>query len=205
MDQEKIVHEYKRGQAIFYEGNPAFAVYCVYSGRVKLYKVGKQGGEQIIRLMGPGDVMGYRSMLAHEPHLATAEAIERTIVCTISKSTFLDLVRRASDLSLSLLVKLAQQLRTSEEQILGLTQESVRQRTARLLLFLLEGDGKKSRKGTHINVPLLRREMAQMIGTTPETLSRSLRYFVRCGIVRLTRSNIFVTNRSALQQLVHGP
>lgn len=199
LDREKTVHEYQRGQVIFYEGNPAGAIHCIYSGRVKLYKTGPKGDYQIIRLLGPGEIMGYRALLANEPCAATAEAVEPTTICTISKETLFDLLRQSSELAFQLLTKLAKELRVSEEQELVIAQETVRQRTARFLLFCCGGE--KPKVGEPLKCPLSRAEMAQMVGTTPETFSRTLRYFALRGILRVTRWEIFIENPAALELL----
>ncbi len=201
LDREKTVHEYEKGQVIFSEGDLGQAIHCIYSGKVKLYKLGPKDEEQIIRLLGPGEVLGYRALLAHEPCAATAQALESTIICSISKPTFLELLRQSPDLVLKLLSKMARELRISEELALSLAQESVRQRTAHLLLFLSEGNPAQAKSDRPIRVPLKHKDMAQMIGTSPETLSRTLHYLERRGIVRLTRSEIYIQNLSALQLL----
>ena len=106
------------------------------------------------------------------------------------------------DLALRLLSKMAKELRISEEQTLSLAQESVRQRTVHLLLFLLEGNAKKVKSDEPIRLQLMRKDMAQMIGTTPESLSRTLNYLAKRGILRLTHSGIYVHDLSALKRLV---
>jgi CRP-like cAMP-binding protein len=199
--QERWIQNYQPGQTITFEGSPSFAMHCIHSGLVKLYKVGKKAEPLVIRLLIPGDTIGCSAVLANAPYSATSEAIEPTIVCTISRQTLFELLRKSVDLALRLLEKMAQELRTSDELMLVLTQQSVRQRTARLLLFLLEKSEEESKTGGPLKVPIFRKEMAQMIGTTPETISRTLRYFAQHGILRLTRSEIYIENPHTLQTL----
>src|SRR5574341_1552620 len=182
LDREKMVHKYEKGEVVFYEGTPASTVHCIYSGRVKLYKSGPKGEDQVIRLLGPGEIFGYRALLAEEPFAATAEAVETTVICAITKQTLFDLLKHSQDLTMRLLAKLASELKTSEEQMLAMAQETVRQRTAKLLLFLGEGNKHKYKAGSPLNVPLMRNEMAQMVGTTPETFSRTLRQLAAKGV-----------------------
>lgn len=202
LNREKSVHEYQRNQVIFYEGNQPFAIYCIYSGKVKLYKVGRKSEPLVIRLLGPGEIMGYRALFANEPYAATAEAVETTVICTISKQTLLDLLHQSPDLALRLLSKMAQQLRISEDEMLVLAQESVRQRTARLILFCC-GD-EKGEPGVSFKCPLSHTEMAQMIGTTPETFSRTLNYLAKRKFIRLSSTVIYIENPSALRVLAYG-
>ncbi len=145
--------------------------------------------------------MGYRALFANEPYAATAEAVETTTTCGIPKTTLFALLEKSPQLSFQILKKLSKELRTSEEKMLSLVQESVKQRTARLLLSFWEKSGGNLRIEAQIRVPLLRKEMSQIIGTTPETFSRTLHHFAQRGIVRLTRSEIFLTNLEALQML----
>src|SRR3989338_5009082 len=67
-NEHKTANIYKKGQVIFYEGNQAFGLYCVFSGRVKLYKTGTDGRLQIVRIAGAGDLLGYRSLFSDEPY-----------------------------------------------------------------------------------------------------------------------------------------
>jgi CRP-like cAMP-binding protein len=201
LDREKSVRTYERGEAVFYAGNPPLAVYCVYSGRIKLYKTGRRGEEQVIRLLGAGEMTGYRALLANEPYAATAEAIERTVVCTISRQTLLTLVRESPDLALALLARMAQELRRSEDSMVSRTEDSVRIRAARLLLMLSGDQDRGLTSPAQISVPLRRAEMAQMIGTTPETLSRTLHGFASRGWLALSRVDIVVLDFAALRRI----
>ncbi|MCI0406310.1 MAG: Crp/Fnr family transcriptional regulator [candidate division Zixibacteria bacterium] len=204
LEHEKTVRRYERGETVFYEGAPVLAIYHVCAGLLKLYKTGRRREQLVIRLLGPGDVTGYRALLAGEPYAATAEAVEPSTVCAISKETFLGLLRESPERSLGLLSKMAREMRISEEQMVAMAQESVRQRTARLLLFLHGGRvGKieKYKPGEPVEVPLLHKEMAEMIGTTPETFSRTLHALARRGIIRLTRAKIFIENPAALETI----
>ncbi len=204
LEREKSVRRYDRGESVFYEGSPVLAIYLICSGLVKLYKTGRRREQLVIRLLGPGDITGYRALLAGEPYAATAEAVEPSTVCAISKETFLGLLRQSPELSLGLLSKMAREMRASEEQMVAMAQESVRQRTARLLLFFHSGKSaatEKHKAGEPVEVPLLHKEMAEMIGTTPETFSRTLHALARRGIIRLTRSKIFIENPTALETI----
>lgn len=204
LEREKTVRHYERGECVFYEEAPVLAIYLVCSGLLKLYKTGRRREELVIRLLGAGDITGYRALLAGEPFAATAEAIEPSTVCAISKETFLGLLRESPELSLSLLSKMAREMRVSEDRMVAMAQDSVRQRTARLLMFLHGGRvGKieKYKPGEPVEVPLLHKEMAEMIGTTPETFSRTLHALARRGIIRLTKARIFIENPAALETI----
>lgn len=202
LDHEKIVRDYKRGQIVFYEGDTPSALYCIHSGCVKLYKIGKRNEETVIRLLDPADIAGYRALLADEPFAATAEAIVPSKICVISKQTFLDLAHCQNELANQLMAKLALELKESEEQWLIRSQETVRKRTARFLIQLHERRGKKTEEDSKFRISLPRNEMAQAIGTTPETLSRTLHAFAERGIIQLSRTEIVITNLMKLKMIV---
>jgi len=201
LDQVKSVREYQRGDVSFYENTPAFAVYCVSSGWVKLYKVGSRAERQVIRLLGPGDVIGHRALLAEEPFSATAEVIETSSICTIPKDPFLNMLLESPQLAINMMGRMAQELRTSEEQLLILSQKSVQQRTAQMLLLLRKKSRQKDNECVDLRIPLRRNEMAQMIGTTPESLSRTLRHLAKRGILRVTRMDLCILNVEALERI----
>ena len=205
LNQEKTVHKYERDQVIFYEGNTPLGIYCIYSGRVKLYKTGRRSKQQVIRVLGPGDTMAYRALLSNEPCSSTAVAIGPTTICVISKQTLFDLLKQSQGLAFRFMEKLGHDLGVAEDQMMQLTQESVQQRTARLLLLLLEGSGKKPETGAQIKIPFLRKEMADMIGASPETLIRTLRHFAQRGLITVKGSEIHISNLTALRVLAHGP
>lgn len=201
IDLNKTPHEYKRGQIIFYEGNPAFALYCISKGRVKIYKMLKNGEQKVIRILIPGELLGYRSLLADEPYAATAEAIEHTVICAIPKDTFIKVLRQSPDLALKFLAKMAVELRTSEDQIIILKEFSARQRTAQLLISLIDNPNKPN---PVIKGILSRNEMAQMIGVMQETFSRTLHYFLNQGIIEISRSDISIIDLKGLNKYAQG-
>lgn len=200
LDRAKIPHVYEHGQIIFYEGNPAFALYCISAGNVKLYKSDGKGDTQVIRILGSGDIMGYRALFANEPYAATAEAVDTTIVCAIPKEALFSLLRQSPELAFAFLTKLSHELRISEEQSLSFAHDSVQQRTARFLLSLVTTAQQQSTTPIQLHTPLNHNEIAQVIGTTPETLSRTLHDFAQRGILRIERSALYILD---LQRLKH--
>ncbi|MFO1519834.1 MAG: Crp/Fnr family transcriptional regulator [bacterium] len=202
-DQHKTVNHYKKDQIIFYEGNQAFGLYCIYSGRVKLYKSGIDGRQQIVRIAGPGDILGYRSLFAEEPYHATAEALEDANICCIDKNAFFPVLVKNPDLAVNIIKKLAQELRVAEDLATSIAQRPVRERMAELLLMLKEAYGKQVKKGTLIDLKLTREEMAEMIGITQETAIRLLSEFKKDGMIEVKEREITILNPQALLETAH--
>jgi len=201
LDRRKTAHEYDRGQVIFYEGNPPLAVYCIHSGVIKLYKSGKQDQRVAIRLLGAGEVLGYRALLANEPYAATAEVVERTVTCAIAREAFEEILRSDAETAFRIMAKLATELKISEDELVSRALRTARQRTARFLVWVLENLQHARRGDRRIALPLLREEIAQMIGTTPETLSRVLQEFATEKTLRVDRKAIVVANLRALRRV----
>jgi CRP/FNR family transcriptional regulator len=204
LEREKTVHKYERGQVIFYEGNTPLGIYCIHSGRVKLFKTNRLGKQLVTRILGPGDTMAYRALLSKEPCSSTAEAVEPSTICVISKETLFYLLKESGDLALRFLEKLGHDLGVTEDQMMQLALETIQQRTARLLLLLQEGCSKKSEKDTEIKIPFLRREMAEMIGASIESLIRTLGQFTKRGLIKVEGKEIHFSNLISLRRLAYG-
>ncbi len=198
VERDKATHLFRRGQVVFFAGAPAHALYVVRSGRVKVFRTGRGGQEQVLRLLGPGELIGYRPLLANEPYVASAEAVEDSTICIIPAATVRELLRDEPAAALELLAKLARELRLSEDLMMDLLHRPVRQRAARLLLILLEDGRRAAEPAVLLSQHLRRLDMARMIGTTPETLSRVLRDFAQRGIVTLARDRIGIRDRALL-------
>lgn len=194
----KTTNTYKRGQVIFYEGNNPFSVYCIYSGRVKLFKTDTDGHQHIVRLAGPGDLLGYRSLLAHEPYHASAEVIEDAVICCIDAKAFFALVASQPALALTVIKKLAHELRHAETWLTSIAHHSVRERMAELLLMLKESYGKSTADGTIIDLRLSREELAEMIGTTQESAIRLLTDLKDSGVIAVQGRSITIRDLDAL-------
>lgn len=202
-DQHKTTNHYKKGQVIFYEGNQAYGLYCVFSGRVKIYKTGVDGRQQIVRIAGPGDLLGYRSLFADEPYHATAEALEEATICCIDKNAFFPVLARNPNLALNIIKKLSHELRAAEDLATSIAHRSVRERMAELLLMLKETYGKPGKKGILIGLHLSREELAEMIGITQETAIRLLSEFKSDGMIEVKERDITILNHQALLDTAH--
>lgn len=198
LNQHKTSNRYQKGQIIFYEGNQAFGLYGVYSGRVKLYKTGIEGRRQIVRICGPGDILGYRALFAGEPYHATAESLEDSTICCIDKGVFFSVIGENPRFAVDLLKKLSVELRGAENLAASIAHRPVRQRMAELLLMLQETYGKPQKKGVCIHLELTREEMAEMIGVTQETAIRLLSEFKKSGYISVEERTITVLNSKSL-------
>ncbi len=194
----KTTNLYQKGQVIFYQGNQAYGLYCIFSGRVKLYKSGVDGKQQIIRIAGPGELLGYRSILADEPYSSTAEALEEATICCIDRNAFSQILPKHPELAVNIIKKLAKELRAAEDLATSIAQKSVRERMAELLLMLKETYGTPGKKGVRIDLQLSREEMGEMIGITQETAIRLLSEFKQDKMIDVKEREITILDPKAL-------
>lgn len=183
---------------IFYEGNLPYGLYCIVSGKVKIYKMDKEGHQHIVRLLGPGEMVGYRCLLANEPYSATAETLEETQVCFIDKKSLFHILESHPATAFHVMCSLAKDLGKAEYQMVNIVHKNIRERLAELLLVFLKKYGKKEEKGIRLNISLTREEMAELIGSTQESVIRLMSEFKQDGIIAVDGRSITILNAEKL-------
>lgn len=198
----KSFNQYKKGQAIFYEGTQPQGLYCIYSGKVKIHKLGDGGKEQIVRLAKQGSVIGYRALLSNDNYYATATALEDTLVCFFPKSTYFNMLMTNPQFSMKTIQMLSSDLKIAEHMITNMAQKHVRERMAGALLLLKEFFGTEN-DGMTINTVLTREDIGSIAGTTTETSIRTLADFNRKKIVTLNGKKIKITDEKELLKIAN--
>jgi CRP/FNR family transcriptional regulator, polysaccharide utilization system transcription regulator len=198
--RDLVSHEVRRGQSLFHAGEPAHSVHVIRSGRVRVYTRWHDGDEQVLRLLGPGEILGYRPVLAGELYNASADAVVDSTVCILPAESVRKMLREDPDLAMLMLEKLARDLRISEDLMMELVHRPVGQRVARLLLSLI-ADGACAGPGLSISArEMTRRDMARTVGTTPETISRVLRRLSQRSVLSVTRDCVRVRDLDLLHR-----
>lgn len=200
-NKEKTHGFYSKGEHIFLERTRGHGLYCVHKGKVKIHKLGAEAKEQIVRFAKEGDVLGYRSLLSNEPYFATATTLEDSIICYVSKKTFLELLSNNNSLSYNVIQILTQNLKDSENKIINLKQKSVIQRVCEALLILKEKFGLT--EDNYLRVKLSRREIGDLAGITTETTIRTLSKLNKKGVIVLEGKKIRLMDKNQLIQLAH--
>ncbi len=191
-DAAKKTRVIPRGAVLFHEGERSGGVYCTFSGLLKLHRTSLEGEVQIVRLVHGLEVVGHRSLLTGEPLTATATALRDCRLCFVDAATVHRCLQLDPGLSVNLARLLARDLGHSESQLFNLSQLDTRARVSRLLLELRQRNG--------YAVELTRAEMSQMVGASPESVSRTLQSLARQGAVRLIRRLVALDNLPLLQQ-----
>jgi CRP-like cAMP-binding protein len=201
LDHAKVTHHYGRGHVLHYEGNPVATVVCIRSGRVKVHSCTPRDRPHILYLAGPGDVLGVESALTGRHHASTAEMIEDGSVCHIDRGTFLRTLDQSPAALRSVTKLLAEQLLRSEAERAELAGGSVGERMALTLLSLARKYGEPTENGIRIGLTLSRDDIAEMVGTTPETAIRQLSELRREGIIATRGRVILIEHPTRLARL----
>jgi len=203
-DWEKITdifseRQYEKDDYIFLEGEAPEALYVVRNGKVKVLRHSTDGKDVVLRVAGPGQMLGTVAVFDGAGYPGTAQAIEDCAVLVIARNDCLTLVNRYPVFALLVINDLGTRLRSSAEQIRSLAVERVEQRIARTLLKLAESAGTDLPEGRVIEMPLTRQDVADMTGTTVETAIRVMSRFRRAGLIRTRRGKVVLVDLDALQ------
>ena len=189
-----VTHTYRKGEIIFREGGIPMGIFYLRSGRVKKYKATVKGGEQILYLCSEGELMGYHALLSEEYYADSAATTEDSQITFIPKDNFLDVLRSSPALSNTLLKALAHEFSLFVKSITSLATRSARERLAANLLQLDE-KFRSSESGATSEIKLSRTDLANMVGTSKETLVRFLQDFQRAGLIEKTSKTIRIIDR----------
>jgi len=188
--------EYPKNSVILFEDDPGDALYIVSTGQVKVVLIGEDGREVILSVLGEGDFFGEMGLIDDEPRSAHVIAMKDSHLLVLRRDDFQAQLEEHPKIALKLLKVLVQRLRRADEKIGGLVLLDVNGRVARLLLDLSEESGgpKITRKLTHHTI-------AQMIGSSRETVSRAMRELVEKGCIEVSRREITITQPEALRSM----
>ncbi len=202
LDREELVRfaeiarerSYPKGSVILFEDDPGDSLYIVRTGRVKVVKVGEDGREVILGWLGVGDHFGELSLIDGQPRSAHVIAVDEAQMIILRREDFRRRVEESPAVAWALLSALSRRLRRADEQIGGLVLLDVPGRVARLLL-----DAVGEPNGTTIEKRLTHQTIAQMIGASRETVSRTMRDFQERGLISVRGRQIAVANRAGLE------
>ncbi|MFQ6047184.1 MAG: Crp/Fnr family transcriptional regulator [Gemmatimonadales bacterium] len=191
----KMAHtrEYARNAVVLLQGDRVEALYVVLDGHVKLVVTGDDGREVIISTRGPGDFFGEMSLLDDLPQSTHAIAMEDSQLLVLQRNDFHTFLDRIPQITFGLLRAFCRRLRKADKRISSLTMQEVPQRVAHLLLELADEND-----GVRIPQQLTHQVMAQMVGSTRETVSRTMRELTSKGVVEVTREAVQLPERRRL-------
>lgn len=191
---------FKRGDNIFFEGDEAIGLYVVLSGRVKVFKLSAEGKEQILHIFGPGEPIGEVAVFAGKRFPAHAAALEETRLLFFPRAAFIDLIRNDPSLALNMLAVLSQRLRRFTTLVEDLSLKEVPGRLAAYLLYLSE----REKGSSELAMDISKTQLASLLGTIPETLSRILSRMIRERLIKSSGRRYQILDRKGLEDLANG-
>ncbi len=186
---------YPKNSVILFEDDPGDALYVVGKGQVKVVLIGEDGREVILSVLGEGEFFGEMALIDDQPRSAHVIAMEDSTLLVVRREDFQGILTQQPLLALALLRELTRRLRRVDEKVGSLVLLDVHGRVAQLLLDLADEAG-----GAHITRRLTHHTIAQMIGSSRETVSRTMRELVEKGLIAVSRRDIVIRDRPALEQ-----
>jgi CRP/FNR family cyclic AMP-dependent transcriptional regulator len=198
-DTIKSTATYPKGALLFVEKQDARGVYVLCEGEVKLSISSTEGKTLIMRIARAGELLGLMAAVANLPYEVTAETMRPCQVAFVRREDFLRFLGRHSEASENVVRQMSSQYRGACQQLhtIGLS-ASAQEKLARLLLSWTEGI-QQTKEGTRIKLPLTHEEIAEFIGTTRETVTRTLSDFKGRHLVTVRGSTLMIPNRAALE------
>jgi CRP-like cAMP-binding protein len=185
----------RRGEQIFSEGLQATAFFAVISGKVKVYKLSPDGKEHTLHIHGSGELVAEAAIFDSMAYPASCSAMEDSTLVRISRDAFIRLLKRHPELSLKMMSAYSKRLRQFVSKIEELSMRDIRSRLAGYLLT-----NSKAEKGvTACRLKYSKKELASLLGTIPETLSRALSFLKQQGLITERDKSIVIPDPGELR------
>jgi len=189
-----------KGNTLFKEGDAGDRLFVVVEGKLKLGTSSIDGRENLLSILGPGDMFGELSLFDPGPRTATAAAVTDARVLALAHDQVIGLVTQHPQVSLELLARLAQRLRRTNEVLADLVFSDVPGRVAKALMDLGSRFGVQKDDGLHVNHDLTQEELAQLVGASRETVNKALADFAARSWVRLEPRAVVVLDYERLSK-----
>ena len=190
----------KRNEIIFKEGDNPHGFITLEVGKVKIFKEGVGGREQILRMVKPGGFVSYRALIAGENHIASALALEDSLICVIDTDFFFNNLLKNNSLVVRLLVKMSKELGFSNARTVTLTQKHIRGRLAESIILLKYKYGIEP-DGATIRAYLSREDLANLSNMTTSNAIRTLSTFVYEKVIAIDGRKLKVLDHVKLEQI----
>jgi CRP/FNR family transcriptional regulator, cyclic AMP receptor protein len=194
--------EFKKGTILFLEGDTGEEFYLIESGVVKIYRI-DDAKEIILALFRDGDYFGEMSLISEGlTRSATAETLELTTVFSLNRSVFVQFMEKSPKLCLKLLEVTMDRLRTANEQIYDLTFLGVRTRLLKSIMRLSDQYGTQTEDGLLIDVKLTHQQLANMVGTVRETVTKVLQELQDEQLIEIEKKRIILKDVDCIRQQI---
>ena len=196
MDSVKI----SKGSVLFAEGDEGDHLYVIVEGKLKLGTSSGDGRENLLSILGPGEMFGELSLFDPGPRTSTATAVTDAKLLSLGQEKLIPWLATNPNVSLQLLARLAQRLRRTNEAVGDLVFSDVPGRVAKALIDLGERFGKKTDEGLFVHHDLTQEELAQLVGASRETVNKALADFAGRGWLKLDGRAVLITDFDRLSK-----
>jgi len=191
--------DFAKGDYIFQEGKHPVGLFCMIKGKGKVFRLNEDGREQIVRLHGPNEIMGYKSLVMETPYHASSVALEDCQVGFISKTAFDSIIDTNPRIARLFMKIICQNLDQSEDFMVSLASKNIREKVAGILYFLQDKFGLN--EDNILQISLSREEIAGMIGVATENLSRAITQLKEDGVINTIGRKIAILDAAELMNI----
>lgn len=192
---------YKKDSVVLLEEEAGSALFVIIDGKVKVARTSGDGKEVILSILGESDFFGEMAILDGQTRSANVIALEDSELFIIRRDDFLDLLKKHPEVSISLLQELTQRLRQADMKIKSLTLKDAEGKVATVLLQIADDLGTIKQGKVVIEKLPLQQDLANMAGTSRETISRTLHAFAKKGLVEIEGSTLRIVNYEKFKEL----
>lgn len=189
------------GTLVFAQGDPGLSCHTLLEGRVKIVQTRADGGQSVLRFIGPGEMYGTVAALMDQPFPADAVAVVDSVELVWSVAAMRELMQRFPAIGVGSTASAGARLFELHSRVGDLAGERVERRIARALLGLMRQAGRRTAAGVEIDFPITRQELAEMSGSTLHTVSRTLSAWDQQGVTASGRRRVVVCDPRALAAL----
>ena len=192
--------KYKKGNIVVLEQDSGAALFVIITGKVKVVRMDEDGREVILSMFGPGEFFGEMSLLDGLARSASVVATMKSELFMIHRRDFLELLNEFPTVTISLLAELAMRLRKADMQIKSLSLKDAEGRVANVMLILADDVGIFRKGKVEIDELPLQQDIANMAGTSRETVSRMIHLFIEGGEVQIKGNKLIINDYEAFRK-----
>ncbi len=200
IDQHHDVAYFRKGDIIVSEGDRTNGLVCLASGKAKVFRVGAGGREQIIRMLRPQNFISYRSLFSENQYPFTVAALEDSTIVIFGKHILSKILKQNADLAIKFIKVISEELLSSNNRLISLTQKHVRGRIAESILLLRDTYGSEA-DGKTLRVLLTREDLAHLSNMTTSNAIRTLSNFVTEKLIEMDGRKIMILNITRLEAI----
>lgn len=195
--------QYCKGDLVFHAGEPGHHVYFLKSGKVKIYQLSPLGREVILWFCLPGEIFGLAEVARGGGREVSAQACETSDVLTVSQEQFKSFLRERPDAGLLCMQVLSSRLRILGDVLVNLVSDDVNTRIAKLILRLSARYGRRVGREVFLAIPLTHQEIADMVGTSRQSVTSALSTLKRQGVLSIDNHRIHIESEELLNEMTH--